>query len=186
MPHQDHQVAQQRARYHLQMDPLFLDTETTGLDPRAEIVEICILKKDGTVLLDTLVKPRKQIPADAIKIHHITNEMVANAPSWVEVWPQIQALLSGKQIGIYNADFDIRMFEQTNRANGIRWNPQEFKQFCIMKLYAQFRGSSHWRTLADAGRQCGLALPNAHRAQADTRLALAIFACIAGTNPLDW
>lgn len=186
MPYQDRQIAQQKARYYLQMDPLFLDTETTGLDTWAEIVEICILKKDGTVLLDTLVKPNRSIPAEAIKIHHITDEMVANAPSWVEIWPQIQTLLSGKQIGMYNADFDMLMFEQANRANGIRWNSQEFRPFCIMKLYAQFRGTSRWRTLADAGRQCGVALPNAHRAQADTRLALAVFGCIAGTNPLGW
>jgi DNA polymerase III epsilon subunit-like protein len=37
---------------------VFLDLETTGLDPRTdEIVEIGILDEDGRVLLDTLVRP---------------------------------------------------------------------------------------------------------------------------------
>ena len=42
-----------------------LDTETTGLDNQAEIVEISIIAQQGQVVLDTLVKPLRPIPADA-------------------------------------------------------------------------------------------------------------------------
>jgi len=39
-------------------NPVYLDLETTGLDPAAdEILEIGILADDGTVLLDSLVRP---------------------------------------------------------------------------------------------------------------------------------
>jgi DNA polymerase III subunit epsilon len=180
------QSAFQTARTYWQTGPLFLDTETTGLDSRAEIVEICILEKDGSTLLDTLVKPFRRIPADVIQIHGITNDMVANAPSWLEVWPQVQAALSGRYVGVYNADFDMRMLDQTNRASGIHGNARDFRFFCIMKLYAQFLGTSRWQTLEAAGRQCGLALPNAHRAQADTRLAREVFAHIVGKSASSW
>ena len=62
-----------------------LDTETTGLYDDAEIVEISIIDENGGVLLDTLVKPLKPIPAEATAIHGITNEMVATAPTWVAI-----------------------------------------------------------------------------------------------------
>ena len=71
--------AAQQAQRWLDATPVFLDTETTGLNDLAEIVEISILDDDGLVLLDTLVRPRRPIPADAIRIHGIRNEMVAEA-----------------------------------------------------------------------------------------------------------
>jgi DNA polymerase-3 subunit epsilon len=169
-----------------QNSPRFLDTETTGLDNRAEIIEICILDQDGSILLDTLVKPLRKIPPDAIQIHGITNDMVADAPGWLEVWPQVQSALAGRYTGVYNADFDMRMLEQTNRASGIPWNPGDFRFFCIMKLFSQYLGTSRWQTLEAAGRQFGLTLPNAHRAQADTRLALEIFSLMTGKGAGAW
>ena len=55
-----------------------------------------------------------------------------------------------------------------------------------MKLYAQFRGDWNprardyrWYSLDDARWQCGLELPNAHRACADTLLARAVLQFIA-------
>ena len=39
----------QRAQAILADRPLYLDTETTGLDPRAEIVEIALIDHDGAV-----------------------------------------------------------------------------------------------------------------------------------------
>lgn len=54
---------------------IILDTETTGLDNTAEIVEISVINDQGEVLLDTLIKPTKPIPGDATAIHGITNEM---------------------------------------------------------------------------------------------------------------
>jgi DNA polymerase-3 subunit epsilon len=186
MSNRARQSTLQTARAYWQIGPVFLDTETTGLDSWAEIVEICIVEKDGSILLDTLVKPNRKIGADVIKIHGITNDMVANAPGWLDVWPRVQAALAGRYIGAYNADFDLRMIEQTNRTSGITWNSRDYRFFCIMKLYAQLSGTSRWQTLEAAGRQCGLVLPNAHRAQADTQLAREVFACIIGKGAGAW
>ena len=43
---------------------IFLDTETTGLDAYAELVDIAVVDAAGRVLLDSLVRPRRPIPAD--------------------------------------------------------------------------------------------------------------------------
>jgi DNA polymerase-3 subunit epsilon len=161
--------------------PLFLDTETTGLKAWDEIIEIAILDHEGLPLIDTLVRPTRKIPPDAIAIHGITDEMVQTAPAWQELWPEIEQILEGKETAIYNADFDLRLMKQSHEANKMPWNVQEKNFFCIMQLYAQFYGmwnasrrSFRWQSLENAGRQCRIQLPNTHRAKDDTMLARAV------------
>jgi len=64
----------ERARELLLKEPIFLDTETTGLDNRAEIIEISIVDYQGKVLFDELVKPMRTIPIEATRVHGITND----------------------------------------------------------------------------------------------------------------
>lgn len=155
--------------------PYFLDTETTGLGPDAEIVEIAILDFWGDTIVDTLVQPQRPIPADAVRIHGIRNEMVNNAPRWSEVWPQVKSVIEKCPVGIYNADFDVRMLQQTSRIHGLVWEPLKMNFFCIMKMYASVSGYGRYQSLDSAGRQIGTRLTNVHRARADTLLAREVF-----------
>ena len=175
------QTAILTARKLCSSHPVFLDTETTGLDATAEIVEICLIDHDGSPLLHSLVRPLHPIPWGAMRIHNISNEMVADAPSWPEIWPQVRAILQGRVVGVYNAEFDLRMMQQSHRLHGMAWDCRDAEFFCIMKLYARFFGESgryydsfRWQSLEKAGCQCGISLPNAHRAFADTLLARAV------------
>jgi len=93
------------AREWLSRKPVYLDTETTGISPNDGIIEIAVLDHDGTVLIDTLVKPIGRIPTDATAIHGITNEMVKTASQWDTVWPEVEAIFNNRVVGIYNADF---------------------------------------------------------------------------------
>jgi DNA polymerase-3 subunit epsilon len=172
-------LAIQKAREYLAVRPVFLDTETTGLDPDAEIIEISIIDHDGVVLVDTLVKPTRSIPVDAIRIHGITDLMVKDAPTWPEIWPVVESALRGRYIGIYNVDFDLRMMRQSHWRYGIPWDFPQNRVFDVMKLYADYSGSQRWVSLDTAGRQSGIGLPNAHRAQADTILLRALIQYIA-------
>ena len=166
------------ARQMVAQRPVYLDTETTGLDNDSEVVEICILDTDGGVLVDTLVKPLGPILPGAAEVHGITNAMVADAPSWKSLWPRVSQALAHQQVAIYNAAFDVRMLKQSQRAHGLRWAARGAKFYCVMETYAQFYGdwnayygSYRWQRLEDAGRQCQIALPNSHRARADAALA---------------
>jgi DNA polymerase III epsilon subunit-like protein len=175
MPGYYRQSIVDRARQIWEAQPVFLDTETTGLHDTAEIIEVSIIDHDGQVLLETLVKPRRPIPADVVWVHGITNPMVEAAPGWQQVWPQVEALLLGRHVGIYNAEFDLRMMRQSHLANGMPWRPPASSFFCIMKMYADFYGSMKWQKLESAGRQCRIPLPNSHRAKDDSLLARAVF-----------
>jgi DNA polymerase-3 subunit epsilon len=182
MPSLPRQRAIKTAQEYWLARPLFIDTETTGLDGLAEIVEISILDQDGGVLLDSLVKPLRRIPQDVIQVHGITNEMVQDAPTWAEIWPQVEDILKERYVGVYNAEFDLRMMRQSHRSNGMAWKFRDNKIFCIMKLYAQFRGAYRWQKLEAAGRQCGIALPNSHRARDDALLAKAVLQHMANVR----
>jgi DNA polymerase III subunit epsilon len=168
------------ARQKVALHPLYLDTETTGSGSNDEIIEIGIIDDEGQVLFESLVKPVGKVAEEARRVHGINDEMLANAPRWMHVWPKVEALLAGKLVGIYNADFDLRLMQQTHAKYKMRWGfPGE--AFCVMKLYARFYGEYNartmdykWQSLANAGQQCGISLPNAHRTIADTLLTRAL------------
>jgi len=76
------------------------------------------------------------------------------------VWPKLENVLAGGR-GIYNAEFDLRMIQQTHARFRMPFTSLSFSYFCIMKLYAQYygewnraRGGYRWHSLEDAGRQC--------------------------------
>ncbi len=182
---QDRRVAIAQAQIELNKRPMYLDTETTGLKDSDQIVEICLLDHDGSIAFQSLVKPTINIPLDATRVHQITDALVSHAPAWPEIWPQLEPFFLQRRIAIFNAEYDLRLIEQTQRAHGQLGAPP-LSNFCIMKLYAQFRGDWNsrqrhyrWYSLEDARWQCGLDLPNAHRAQADAQLARALLHFVA-------
>lgn len=184
--HSDRKGAIIRARELLEKSPVYLDTETTGTGSEAEIVEIAIVDQDGSILLESLVNPKGKIELDAMRLHGITFQMVQNAPSWQEIWPQVEAILSSKLVGVYNSEFDIRMMRQSHKKYWLSCQIGDEHFFCIMKLYARFfgdwdprRGSYRWHSLENAGLQCKLMLPNSHRARDDALLARALLHYIA-------
>ncbi|MGW2793592.1 exonuclease domain-containing protein [Streptomyces sp. NPDC001251] len=83
-----------------------LDTETTGLDSDARVVEISITDGAGTPLLDTLINPGMPIPDDARAVHGISDQDVATAQEFGDALPRITRALAGRQIIIYNRGYD--------------------------------------------------------------------------------
>ena len=168
--------------------PVYVDTETTGLDRNDEVVEISIIDHDGSVLLETLIKPSRPIPATATRIHGITDEEVKNARTWPIVWPTIRSFLFGRLVVFYNADFDLRMMQQSHACYNLPWK-EKLNAFDLLKLYAEYRGewdsqrrSYRYISLAEAGRQCNIPLPNAHRSTADTLLTRALLLYMADSQ----
>jgi DNA polymerase III epsilon subunit-like protein len=165
---------------------IVLDTETTGLGKDAEIIEVSMVGCDGRVLLNTLVKPVKPIPDDAIAIHGITNEMVEDAPTWGEVRGQIGWLLVTHPypLVIYNADYDTRLIVQTEVIHGGRhFSTSVFDAVCLMRLYAEIYQEPNphdlgykWQKLTNACDQMGIDSSQflAHRALGDCQMTLAL------------
>lgn len=147
----------QRAKRWIRKNYVIVDTETTGLGPDARIVEIAIIDCRGHTLLSTLVNPLCEIPVEATVIHGITNEMVADAPTWANILPQVVELIGEHWIA-YNAQFDDRMIEQSSSHVPecdfpiLLGYPE-----CAMELYAEFNGEwddfrrkYKWKKLTEA------------------------------------
>lgn len=162
-----------------------LDTETTGKDPEtAEIVEIAILDHAGAVLLNTLVKPLLSIPHDVVALHGITDAMVADAPPFPEIFPQIREALEGKIAIVYNANYDLCLLESlVNRYDLGYWTCNV--SWCLMNRYAAYRktpgryGNYKWHKLSEACAQQRVVLGNAHRALGDAQAAYALLKALS-------
>lgn len=156
-------------------DSVILDTETTGFSQSSEIIEICITDTVGNVLLSTLVKPKRKMRADnkAVAVHGITNEMLADAPKWPEIHEQVAGLLAGKNVIIYNAEFDSRLLAQTAAKYGLQL--PEFKTECAMVLYGFWAGEKNQygngfkrHKLSSAAERLGVEINgHSHRAETD-------------------
>jgi DNA polymerase-3 subunit epsilon len=177
-------TAQQWAQRLLDRAPrndwVILDTETTGLDGLAEIVQIGVISATGDVLLDTLLHPTRPIPPDAIRIHGITDAACAGAPAYPAVHPQLEQALRGKTVISYNAKYDARLLRQTaliHRTSTVvaMWD-------CAMERYAQYVGrwsDRHGHFQFQALPRRGSARFAYHRALDDCRATLDLIHAMA-------
>jgi len=98
------------------------DTETTGLGPKNNsIVEIAAVKYlDGKIIekKNWLINPERKIPYWATKVHGITDKMVADAPTFAEMYPEFEEFIQGSILVAHNAHFDINFLQvELERAN---------------------------------------------------------------------
>lgn len=91
------------------MRTLFLDTETTGIDKGARLVQLAY--KNGLTGEEVCAyfKPPVEISYGAMAVHHITNEMVADKPVFAGSGHQVQLveMLADTICVAHNAPFDI-------------------------------------------------------------------------------
>lgn len=180
------EVAADWARHWLaRSDWAILDTETTGLGPDAEIIELALLDSRGVPLLDTLVKPLGSIPDGATRVHGITDADVADAPSFPTVAAMLARLLAGRAALIYNAAYDLRLLRQSAARHGLAL--PRFAAECVMLRYAEYWGEPgrdgyRWQRLEAARARHGIP-GGAHRARDDGRAVLDLLRVMAGGQP---
>lgn len=92
---------------------IVLDTETTGLEPSAghRIIEIgCVELIDRRPTGNNFhryLQPDREIDAGARDVHGLTNEFLADKPRFHDIVRALLDYLSGAELVIHNADFDI-------------------------------------------------------------------------------
>lgn len=119
-------------------DAVFLKVETTGLDVRAEVVEIAVIHAlSGDVLLNTLVKPSRPYALHSKLLHGIAYDTLADAPAITSL--RLVTLLHNKKVIVYGKDFAQKMIRQSHEANGVGFHPQ-CSWHDVMTLYGAFEG----------------------------------------------
>jgi DNA polymerase-3 subunit epsilon len=160
-----------------------VDVETTGFGNDAEIIEVAAVNLDGEVLINALLRPRRPIPADIQVKTGITTAMCAGQPSFAEVIPVIDPLLSLRKLLGYNISFDIRHLRNALHRRYVQlWAPVD--SACLMQAYSIYSGQGRV-THERACRQMGIAQPQAHRALGDCLSNLTLLRTLAqGRVPL--
>ena len=92
---------------------IFLDTETTGLSPENgdRIIEIGCVEMQSRRLTGSnkhfYLNPERRNHEDAVKIHGLTDEFLADKPKFAAVADELMEFLAGAEIIIHNAAFDV-------------------------------------------------------------------------------
>jgi DNA polymerase-3 subunit epsilon len=148
----------------------FFDLETTGVDvAKDRIVEISIFKvyPNGNKESKTwLVNPEMKIPFQVSQIHGITDEKVANEPTFKELSGQIYNMIKDADLAGFNSDrFDIPLLAEELLRAGVDFDMKNRVSIDIQTIFHKMEE----RTLSAAYKfYCGQTLENAHSAEADT------------------
>jgi DNA polymerase-3 subunit epsilon len=95
------------------MRQIVLDTETTGLEPGQghRIIEIgCVELLERRLTgndFHVYLQPDREIDAAAVEVHGITNDFLADKPRFADIAEDLVAYLSGAELVIHNAPFDV-------------------------------------------------------------------------------
>lgn len=120
------------------------DVETTGLSPTSDrIVEIgAVIFQNGTVhkVFSSLVNPGVSISQTASAVNHITNTMLATAPSEEEIYPQLINFLGDALCGkivmcAHNAKFDFDFLCNTLSRLGFNANFEYVDTLSLSRKY---------------------------------------------------
>ncbi|HMM85347.1 DNA polymerase III subunit epsilon [Azohydromonas sp.] len=106
------------------MRQIFLDTETTGLSPESgdRIIEIGCVEMVNRRLtgrnLHHYLNPERRNSDDAVRIHGLTDEFLADKPLFAAVADELLEYLAGAEVVIHNAAFDIGFLDEELRRIG--------------------------------------------------------------------
>ena len=95
------------------MRQIILDTETTGLDPALgnriiEIGGVEIVDRQATGKhFHRYINPERDSEEGALKVHGITSEFLADKPKFREIAQEFLDYVSGAELVIHNAPFDL-------------------------------------------------------------------------------
>ena len=148
----------------------FFDLETTGIQVASDrIVEISILKvfpNGNKESLTLRVNPDMPIPPESTAIHGISDEMVANEPTFKELAPRIYEMIKDSDLAGFNSNrFDIPLLAEELLRADIDF---DLKRALAVDVQTIFHKKEK-RTLEAAYKfYCDKELENAHSAEADT------------------
>jgi len=155
----------------LQRPICFFDIEATGIDiSRDRIVELAILKvfpNGNEESFRWLVNPEMTIPKQVIKIHGITNEKVANEPTFKALSHKVHQLIKGCDLAGYNSNrYDIPLLAEELLRAGVDFDIEKINTVDVQTIFHK----KEKRTLSAAYQfYCNQKLEDAHSALADTK-----------------
>jgi DNA polymerase-3 subunit epsilon len=147
-----------------------VDVETTGAHPAWDrVTEIAVVEVDqGDVVSEwsTLVNPGTTIPPAIQALTGITNEMVADAPAFEDLAPEIYERLEGRVFVAHNARFDYGFLRHEFERAGLRFHA---RTLCTVKLSRRLYPDYRRHGLDNLIERHGIRCHARHRALGDAQ-----------------
>lgn len=117
-----------------------LDTETTGMNFNGaphighNIIEIGAVEVINRRLtgrtFHVYIKPPREVEAEAMQVHGITNEMLADKPAFAEIADEFIEFIKGAELIIHNAPFDVGFID--HEFSFLPNPPEKVAQMCTV------------------------------------------------------
>jgi len=149
---------------------VFLDLETTGASAdRDRIAEVGLIEVAGGQLLQewsTLVCPGRTIPSAVVSLTGITDQMVAQAPTFADISAELLERLEGRLLVAHNARFDYAFLRAEFRRLGIRYRSHVL---CTVRLSRALFPEHRHHNLDSVIERFALSCSARHRALGDAQ-----------------
>lgn len=157
-------------KLNLKIPLCFFDLEATGVNiSKDRIVEIAVIKvmpSGELIKKSSLINPTIPIPPETTAIHGITDEKVADKPTFKEVARDYARFMEGCDLAGFNIlKFDVPMLVEEFLRADVEFDYQKKKIIDSQKIFHLMEK----RTLSAAFKfYCGKQIEDAHSAEADT------------------
>lgn len=163
------------------MDFVALDWETAN-GARGSACAVGLVTVHGGRVTDTwstLIRPPDRFSgfdARNTAVHGLCEADCADAPTFAEVWPQIQARLLGNVVVAHNAQFDLGVIQDATWATG---HPCPHLQYGCTLLLSRRHYALDSYTLDEVSAAAGVRLERHHDALSDSLAAAEVLLRIA-------
>ncbi|PCI78169.1 DNA polymerase III subunit epsilon [Candidatus Aerophobetes bacterium] len=155
---------------------IYYDTETTGVNTREDrIVEIAAFDKTNNTTFSFLVNPSMPIPPGASNVHHITDSMVKDAPTFDVIGKKFTEFVgeNGILVAHNNDGFDLPLLKSEYARHGIEMPNAIFLD--SLRFARKYRPDLPRHTLQHLREHYGFPANNAHRALDDVIILEQVF-----------
>jgi len=128
------------------MRQIFLDTETTGLDPNQghRVIEIAAVEMSNRQLTSnhfhTYLNPSREIDLAAQEVHGITLEFLKDKPFFKDIASELLDFLKDSEVIIHNAPFDVGFINmELGKISFDKLDKQPLTIFDSLKLAKEIR-----------------------------------------------
>ena len=153
-----------------------LDLETTGFSAKTEkITEVGMMKvKNGEVIdeFSCFVNPEKHIPERVTEVTNITDEMVKDAKTIDQVFPEVLDFIKDSVLVAHNAPFDMGFLKQNAKVLGYEFDYTYIDTLSLAKdLFPDYKKYK----LGKIAENLGIKVEVAHRALDDVDTTVKVF-----------
>ena len=155
-----------------------LDLETTGLHPKRDyIVQIGAIAISGNGIdeeriFESVIRPPVSIPQASVDLHRISDDAVAGAPMYSEIYGHLQAFCASRTIIGYSLEFDLAMLAEESARHGL---PYHEPPWLDVRLLAAGIESGTLASLEELADRYGVSAEGRHSALADARMTAEIY-----------